>query len=71
MTTKDNIIEERKFDTRLIKQKMRKDQFRKEEYETYLKSLPDEEANIRYIEVYEEPRDEETPFIPEDLTFSV
>ncbi|MBT3182174.1 MAG: hypothetical protein HN337_06690 [Deltaproteobacteria bacterium] len=71
MKNETNISEEVKFDNRLIKRLIREGKIDKQEYETYLKGLPDEENNVNYIDVYEEkPIEEPTPLATEALTFT-
>ncbi len=60
-----------KFDRRLVDTLIRDSKIDKQEYEKFLKNLPDEEKDANYIEVYEEkPIEEETPLATEALTFT-
>lgn len=68
MTTKES--NEMKYDVRTIERRLRKGELDAKEYEAFLKHLPNDEARVTYIEVYEEaPADEPTPHA-EELTFT-
>ena len=73
MTMKNemDISEISKFDRRMVETLLRDGKIDQQEYEKYLESLPDEENNVSYIEVYEEkPIEEETPLATDALTFT-
>lgn len=67
MATKNN---EKQFDLRTVERRIAKGEIDPKDYESYLKSLPDDEKNYELRQVYEEPPPEEaTPFVDE-LTFT-
>lgn len=69
MTTKTKKDGTQCFDVRVVDQKIRRHQLDPKEYEAFLKSLPDDESRADYMEVYEEPKDEQTP-MANALTFT-
>ena len=59
-------VDEHQFDLRVVERRLAKGQLDPKEYDAFLKSLPDDEANGEWIEVYEEPpADELTPHVDE------
>jgi hypothetical protein len=64
-----NIPDELKFDTRTLDNKLRNGKIDKAEYKEYLKNLPDESANVDYLEVGDDVfNDEPTPFVEPTFT---
>ncbi len=56
------------FDQRIIEFQIRSGNLSKKDYERYLKSLPNDEDNVDYIEVFEEEASSSAVNMPE-LTF--
>lgn len=71
MTTKEQKAQdEMKYDVRMVEYRLRKGELDTKEYEAFLKHLPNEEANVDYVEILEDlPADELTPHA-EELTFT-
>ncbi len=61
---------EQLYDVRTLEQFLRSGKITKKDFEAYLKSLPDSEYKVDYIQVYEEPVSTTDPTQPEGkLTF--
>lgn len=70
MSSKERMQEDVKFDLRTLEMKMRRGDVTREEYEAFLKKIPNDESKAEYIEVFEEKTgDELTPHV-ERLTFT-
>lgn len=69
MTVKDAKADAERFDLRVLELKIRKGELTQEEYDAFLKKLPNDEGNAEYIEVYEEAEGE-VKTRPENLTFT-
>lgn len=66
MTQKESL-----YDIRLVARNLRTKQLEKNDYEAFLKKLPDEASKCVEVDLYEEPRAEEpTPHVSDDLTFT-
>lgn len=60
----------RQFDLRVVERRIAKGQLDTQDYEAFLKALPDEEPLAEYLEVYEEPPAEEATPLAEAPTFT-
>lgn len=72
MTTKEkHEAEEMMFDTRTVGRRMRAGALAEQDYEAYLKTIPDSAANAEELEVFEEkPPEDLTPHVNDELTFT-
>lgn len=60
------------FDLRILELNLREGKFKPKDYESYLKSLPNNESNAEYIEVFEEETSSTADTMPEgQLAFSI
>lgn len=70
MPAKEKIPDETKFDLRTLELKLRRNEITREEYEAFLKKIPNDESRAEYIGVFEEKSgDELTPHV-EKLAFT-
>lgn len=64
--------DEQLYDLRTLEQFLRSGKISQKDYESFMKSLPNSEANADYMEVYEEPVSSTDPTQPEgSLAFSM